>query len=73
MFRKALEAADMTCNEHGEKYVLYSLRHTYATEALVKKKVDAHTLSKQMGTSINMIEQHYSHLIPEQMADDLVL
>ena len=42
--------------------VLYSLRHTHATLALTHDKVSPHTLAKQMGTSIAMIEQHYSHL-----------
>jgi hypothetical protein len=30
--------------------------------ALTHDKVAIHTLAKQMGTSIGMIEQHYSHL-----------
>ena len=41
---------------------LYSLRHTYATLALEVDKVPIHTLSRQMGTSVAMIEKHYSHL-----------
>lgn len=46
----------------GRKRVLYSLRHTYATFALVYDKVPIHTLARQMGTSVLMIERHYSHL-----------
>jgi integrase len=46
----------------NKKRVLYSLRHTYATLALTHDKVSIHTLAKQMGTSVAMIEQHYSHL-----------
>jgi len=42
--------------------VLYSLRHTYATLALTHDNVSIHTLAKQMGTSVGMIERHYSHL-----------
>lgn len=42
----------------------YSLRHTYATLALTHDKVAIHTLAKQMGTSVGMIEKHYSHLEP---------
>ncbi|MFM7659239.1 MAG: integrase, partial [Betaproteobacteria bacterium] len=41
---------------------LYSLRHTYATLALVSGDVDIHTLSRQMGTSVAMLERHYSKL-----------
>ena len=57
-------------NEHNllvdpvtnQNRVLYSLRHTYATIALQIDKVEIHTLAVQMGTSVGMIEQHYSHL-----------
>jgi hypothetical protein len=40
------------------------LRHTYATFALLNDGMDVHTLAVQMGTSIQMIERHYSHLTP---------
>jgi len=50
---------------------LYSLRHTYATMSLIHAHVDIHTLAKQMGTSILMIEKHYSHLKPRQRAEQL--
>ena len=40
----------------------YLVRHTYATIALQIDKVEIHTLAVQMGTSVGMIEQHYSHL-----------
>ena len=40
----------------------YSIRHTYATFALTYDNVNIHTLAKQMGTSVGMIEKHYSHL-----------
>ena len=46
----------------NKKRVLYSLRHTYATLALTHDKTEIHTLAKQMGTSVGMIEKHYSHL-----------
>jgi integrase len=49
--------------------VFYSFRHTYATLALTHDKVPIHTLAKQMGTSVKMIEQHYGHLSPAQKAD----
>jgi integrase len=46
----------------NQRRVLYSLRHTYATIALQIDNVEIHTLAVQMGTSVGMIEQHYSHL-----------
>ena len=42
--------------------MLYSLRHTYATFALLNDGIDLHAPAVQMGTSIGMIERHYSHL-----------
>lgn len=55
----------------GNKRVFYSLRHTYATLALTNDKVPIHTLAKQMGTSVLMIEKHYSHLKVVQAIDQL--
>ena len=50
---------------------LYSLRHTYATQALLARRTDIHTLSKQMGNSAAMIERHYSKLTATMAADRL--
>lgn len=50
---------------------LYSLRHTYATLALVGSGMSIHLLAEQMGTSVGMIEQHYSHLTPRMKAREL--
>jgi integrase len=55
----------------GKERVLYSLRHTYATIALERDKVPVHTLAKQMGTSVKMIELHYSHLDAVKAIDQL--
>jgi integrase len=51
------------------KRSLYSLRHTYAHEVLMKERMDVYTLAKQMGTSVKMIELHYGHLNPALKAD----
>ena len=53
------------------KRVFYSLRHTYATQMLTNDKVPIHTLAKQMGTSVLMIEKHYSHLKAVQAIEQL--
>jgi len=55
----------------GNKRVFYRLRHTYATLALTNDKVPIHKLEKQMGTSVLMIEKHYSHLKVVQAIDQL--
>jgi integrase len=71
-FEALLEDAGLLHDRRTEqKRTLYSLRHMYATLALVKGHVDIHTLARQMGTSSLMIERHYSHLIPRQRAAEL--
>jgi hypothetical protein len=47
------------------------LRHTYATLELIENRTDIHTLSKQMGNSVGMIEKHYSKLTATMAADRL--
>ena len=47
---------------------LYSLRHTYATLQLMEGKISIHELARQMGTSVAMLEQHYSKITPELVA-----
>jgi integrase len=55
----------------NQKRVFYSLRHTYATLSLTHDSVPIHTLAKQMGTSVLMIEKHYSHLQVIQAIEQL--
>lgn len=55
----------------SQNRVFYSLRHTYATLALTHDKVAIHLLAKQMGTSVTMIEKHYSHLDIKNASDQL--
>jgi len=61
----------LECPRTGQQRTLYSLRHTYATLALLNDGMDVHTLARQMGTSIMMIERHYSHLTPRLRKDML--
>ena len=46
----------------GKERTLYSLRHYYATMALTYDRMTIYTLSKHMGTSVKMIEEHYGHV-----------
>jgi integrase len=69
-FKAFLKEADLLiCPKTGQDRTLYSLRHTYATFALVNDGMEIHALAKQMGTSIGMIERHYSHLTPRMKKD----
>jgi len=49
---------------------LYSLRHFYATYQLYKGS-NIHQLAIQMGTSVSMLEQHYSKLTPMLIANNI--
>lgn len=62
------------CPKTGHARTLYSLRHTYVTLGLVHNGTDIHTLARQIGSSVEMIEKHYSHVVPylarAQLYDD---
>lgn len=68
-FEILLKKADLLCDRNGDRRSLYSLRHTYATFQILHGKIDLHTLAKNMGTSIGMLEKHYSHLEVLHKAD----
>jgi integrase len=65
------ETGLITCPRTAQNRTLYSLRHTYATFSLLNDGMDIHALAIQMGTSIGMIERHYSHLTPRLKKDML--
>ena len=71
-FELLLADADMRVDPiSGRNRSLYSLRHSYATMSLMDGQMDMHTLAKQMGTSIGMLEQHYSKMTATMAADRL--
>lgn len=70
-FEILLEKAKLLKDVNSSKRSLYSLRHTYATFQILYSKIDLHTLAKNMGTSIAMLERHYSHLEVLHRADVL--
>ena len=47
-------------DDFGNVRVLYSLRHTYASRRRYEG-ISFDNLSVQMGTSVKMLEEHYSH------------
>jgi integrase len=71
VFRRLLEDAELLRDPQTNQIrTLYSLRHTYATQALATG-VDIHTVARQMGTSVVMLEKHYSKLTPMICAERL--
>ena len=70
-FRRLLAAAGLAKDmSTGQQRTLYSIRHTYATMELLAG-TDIHTLARQMGTSVTMLERHYSKLTATMAADRL--
>ena len=70
-FKRMLAAAGLIKDmSSGQERTLYSLRHSYATMELLAG-TDIHTVARQMGTSILMLEKHYSKLTATMAAEQL--
>lgn len=70
-FTRLLVQAGLSADaDTGQKRTLYSLRHTHTTFELLSG-TDIHTLARQMGTSVNMLEWHYSMLTATLTAGQL--
>lgn len=61
MVRDLLEKSKLLIGPNGTPRSTYSFRHTYATFRL-GEGVDVYFLAHQMGTSVQMIEDHYGHV-----------
>ncbi|WP_207903127.1 hypothetical protein [Rheinheimera sp. D18] len=66
----ALKDLGLDNSPHGKR-TLYSLRHSFITWELIAQKVTIDVLARQCGTSIEMIERHYSHVIPRMFSQQL--
>lgn len=69
-FRRLMRDSGLLSDASGKSRTLYSLRHTYATFAL-RDGISIHTVARQMGTSVLMLERHYSKLTPMMNAAEL--
>lgn len=67
--RPLLKAANLETDASGNPFTSYCFRHSYATWALQNDPpVDIYWLSKNMRTSVEMIERWYSKVIPADQA-----
>ena len=70
--RALLEAAGARQDTRGKERDAYSFRHHYATQRL-QRGVSVYSLAENMGTSVQVIEDHYGHLKPEMVGDELTV
>ncbi len=68
---KLLKESGLVLSSSGKRRSTYCFRHTYATFRLTEG-VDVYFLSKQMGTSVQMIEDHYGHINPVKNAERIL-
>jgi integrase len=71
LMERLLKESGLTHSSSGSRRSTYCFRHTYATFRLTEG-VDVYFLSKQMGTSVKMIEDHYGHVNPVKNADRIL-
>ena len=69
-FNALIKEAGVEFDSNGQRRVVYSLRHTYATFRL-HEGVNAYTLARNMGTSVKMLESFYGHTSNRAMASEL--
>lgn len=69
--RKMMVDAGVLYSSSGKPRSTYSFRHTYAVNALARG-VDVYMLSEQMGTSVQMIQDHYGHVDAVKNRDQIL-
>ena len=67
--RKILDTLNLKRDAHGDR-TLYSLRHSFVSWELQNGTPIA-AIAKQCGTSAEMIERHYNHIIASDFAYQL--
>ena len=61
-FNSLLDKVKLSFDDEGKRRSPYSLRHTYITMRLMEG-VNIYQLSSNVGTSVEMIENYYGHLL----------
>ncbi len=70
-FNTFLTWANMRTNAEGEKYCMYSLRHSFATWK-IEEGVSIQQLAEVMGNSPNIIHKHYSHAMTANFKENFI-
>jgi integrase len=71
LIEKMLKGSSLLFSSFGKRRSTYCFRHTYATFRL-SEGVDVYFLATQMGTSVQMIQDHYGHVTPVKNADRIL-
>jgi integrase len=71
LIESLLKESGLLLSSAGSRRSTYCFRHTYATFRL-SEGVDVYFLAKQMGTSVQMIEDHYGHVNPVKNAERIL-
>jgi integrase len=71
LITKLLTESSLLRSSSGSQRSTYCFRHTYATFRL-SEGVDVYFLATQMGTSVQMIEDHYGHIVPVKNAERIL-
>jgi integrase len=71
LIESLLKESGLLMSSAGTRRSTYCFRHTYATFRL-SEGVDVYFLAKQMGTSVQMIEDHYGHVNPVKNAERIL-
>lgn len=69
-FNNMLKFCEVPVEKGGMNRTIYSLRHFYGTQRL-KGNINPYVLSKQMGTSVEMIEKFYGHIMTKDVMDNI--
>ena len=69
-FTSVIQFCGLEFNNKGERRTLYSLRHFYATQRL-SEEVSPYMLASNMGTSAEMLERFYGHVVNDLVAAEI--
>ena len=69
-FMSLMKFCNIPLEKDGINRTLYSLRHFYITMRL-SQDVSIHLLSKNVGSSIDMLERFYSHIITSDVSEQI--
>jgi integrase len=70
-FETLIREAGVEFDSGGNRRVIYSLRHTYATFRL-QEGVNHYAFAQNMGTSVKMLEAFYGHTTNRSMSTELM-